>query len=213
MKTKILPALKTKYSNLGFSEKAFDGVADFLSKTVTKEEDIETATGGVEGLLKAFQGESDRIRTELQKRTTELEDLKKKIEGNPQPKPETAPQPDEPEWFKEFKKQQAERLNALEDENNKFKAEKAKHERANFIQTKAKELGLPEWRLKGVSIPEELDEQGVITLLTEFKQDIVTAGLGGKTQLGIQGSKDEALNQMADDIVKRYSVEPKGENK
>ena len=55
MKTKILSKLKTKYSNLGFGEKAFDGVADYLSKTVTEESQIEAAIAGVEPLLKAFQ--------------------------------------------------------------------------------------------------------------------------------------------------------------
>ena len=52
MKGKILVALKTKYKTFGFGDKAFDGVADYLSKTVTEESQIETAISGVEGLLK-----------------------------------------------------------------------------------------------------------------------------------------------------------------
>lgn len=64
MKQKILEALKTRYAKLGFGHKAFDGVADYLSKTVEKEEDIETAISGVEGLLKAFQSDADKTRTE-----------------------------------------------------------------------------------------------------------------------------------------------------
>ena len=43
MKDKILTALKTKFQNLGFTEKAFGGVADYLSATVTEETQIETA--------------------------------------------------------------------------------------------------------------------------------------------------------------------------
>jgi hypothetical protein len=76
MKEKIVSALKTKYKTFGFSDKAFDGVADYLSKTITEEKDIETAIGGVENLLKAFQGESDRLRTEnaeLKKKAAEKE--------------------------------------------------------------------------------------------------------------------------------------------
>lgn len=57
MKEKILVALKTKYKTFAFSDKAFEGVADYLFKTVTEESQIETAIGGVERLLKSFQGE------------------------------------------------------------------------------------------------------------------------------------------------------------
>ena len=47
MKEKILAALKTKYSNLGFGAKALDGVAAILEKSVTDESQIETAISGV----------------------------------------------------------------------------------------------------------------------------------------------------------------------
>ena len=81
MKEKILVALKTKYKTFGFGEKAFDGVADYLSKTVTDESQIETAIGGVEGLLKAFQGDIDTVRNAKSGLQKELDELKKKIEN------------------------------------------------------------------------------------------------------------------------------------
>lgn len=43
MKEKILAALKTNYAKLGFSQKALDGVAAFLEKTVNDDSQIETA--------------------------------------------------------------------------------------------------------------------------------------------------------------------------
>jgi len=60
MKAKILQALKTKFKDLGFGEKAFEGVADYLATTVTDEANIETAISGVEPMLKSFQGEVDQ---------------------------------------------------------------------------------------------------------------------------------------------------------
>lgn len=78
MKEKILVALKTKYKTFGFSGKAFDGVADYLSKTVTEESQIETAIGGVEGLLKSFQGEVDFVRNEKSGLKKQLDELKAK---------------------------------------------------------------------------------------------------------------------------------------
>jgi hypothetical protein len=200
MKIKILQALKTRYANLGFGEKAFDGVADYLSKTVTEESQIETATAGVEPLLKAFQGDIDKVRTELSQKTKELEDLKKK----PEP-PKTDP-PDEPAWFKTWKEEQTKKLEALEKENQNFKAEKAKENRATQVAAKVKELGIPEWRMKGVIVPENLDEAGVTTFLTEIKQELITAGLGGKTEAGTLAQGEDALKQIASGLVDKYAV-------
>ena len=74
MKDKILTALKTKFQNLGFTEKAFGGVADYLAATVTEETQIETAIVGVKPLLKAFQGDVDaHVASALTKQKAELE--------------------------------------------------------------------------------------------------------------------------------------------
>lgn len=87
MKEKILVALKTKDKTFGFGDKAFNGVADYLSKTVTEEGQIETTISGVEGVLKAFQGDIDTVRNEKSGLQKQLDELKTKIE-NPNPKPE-----------------------------------------------------------------------------------------------------------------------------
>lgn len=64
MKEKITNALKTEYAKLGLGERAFDGVASFLAKTITKEDEIDGVikSEDTKSLLKAFQGESDRLR-------------------------------------------------------------------------------------------------------------------------------------------------------
>lgn len=92
MKQKIVSALKTKYSNLGFSDKAFNGVADFLAKTIKEESEIDNAISGVEDLLKTFQGESDKLRSEkkqLEDKVKELEtsDTSDDEEGDNKPEP------------------------------------------------------------------------------------------------------------------------------
>ena len=206
MKEKILSALKTKYANLGFGDKAFDGVAEFLSKTITKEEEVETGIAGVEMLLKAFQGDIDKVRTELSTKTKELEDLKKKSPEPPNPEP-PKPADDEPAWFKAWKEEQTKKLEALEKENQVFKAEKAKETRAAQIAAKVKELGIPDWRMKGVAVPEELDETGITNFLTEIKQELVTQGLSGKVESGSLVGKTEQLKELAGSLVDKYAVE------
>lgn len=88
MKTKILQQLKQRYSNLGVSEKAFDGVADFLSKTITEEERIAESVAGAEAFLKAYQSDVDKERTSASALRKELEALKKEAQPKPtDPKP------------------------------------------------------------------------------------------------------------------------------
>lgn len=88
MKDKIIAALKTTYANQGLSDKAFDGVASMIEKTIEKEEDIAAAiaTPEVSALVKAIQGESDALRTKNAQMSKELESLKKQV-AEPKPKP------------------------------------------------------------------------------------------------------------------------------
>lgn len=79
MRKKIAEALRNRYANLGLTEKAFDGVAGMLEKTVTEESQIRTAIEAdeVSALLKSIQGESDALRTAKAQAQRELEDYKK----------------------------------------------------------------------------------------------------------------------------------------
>lgn len=169
MKQKILTALKNKYANLGFSQKALDGVADYLEKTVTEESQIETAIVGVESLLKVFQAEADRSRTELNALRVENEELKKKQ----QTPPKEDEQQDEPEWFKAFKKEQEERYNALKQESDTLKSEKARAERASLIAEKAKEFGIPEKIASRLSVA---DDANLDDYFKGVKQELSDAG-------------------------------------
>lgn len=88
MKTKILQRLKQDYSNLGVSEKAFDGVADFLSKTITEEERIPEVVANAGAFLKVYQSDVDKERTSAASARKELEAFKKEQEPKPtDPKP------------------------------------------------------------------------------------------------------------------------------
>lgn len=154
MKQKILAALKNKYANLGFGQKALDGVADYLEKTVTEESQIETAISGVEPLLKVFQSEADRSRTELNALKSENEELKKKVtQTDPKDDPKDDPKPPfDAEAFK------AEILKSLRDEQDAYSRHLQKVEqRKADITAKAKEFGIPERIAARMTIDENTD--------------------------------------------------------
>lgn len=79
MKTKILSALKTEYKHLGLGDKAFDGVAAYLAKTVKDGDDITNLAKGddVKALVTAIQGEADTLRTQNADLKRQLDAAKK----------------------------------------------------------------------------------------------------------------------------------------
>lgn len=87
MKNKLFTALKTKYANLGFGDKAFDGVAELLSKTVADESGIDTAVASAEPWLRFMQSETDKLRTRIS-------DLERRAPA-PTPAPDPAPAPND----------------------------------------------------------------------------------------------------------------------
>jgi chromosome segregation ATPase len=124
MKIKIKEALKTAYKNAGFSDKALDGLAEHLATSVTEESQIEQAITGVEPLLKVFQSETDRVRTEktaVEKKLAELEGKKPA-----EPKGEEG-LPDYVKEMRDANKRLEERLAAFEGEKvaNQRKAQLA----------------------------------------------------------------------------------------
>jgi hypothetical protein len=88
MKGKIKEALKQRYSNLGLSDEAFDGVASSV-QTVITDETLEGFVSGAEPLLKQFQSIADTARSrkvaELEAKVKELEGGKGAAENQPAP--------------------------------------------------------------------------------------------------------------------------------
>src|SRR5690554_5918710 len=94
MKDKIFAALKNKFKDLGFSDKAFDGVAAFLATTIKEEADIDNSLEGVDGLLKSLQGDIDsrvaKYKVDAEKWRAERKKNKDNPGGDP---PQPNPQP------------------------------------------------------------------------------------------------------------------------
>ena len=188
MKGKILVALKTKYKTFGFGDKAFDGVADYLSKTVTEESQIETAISGVEGLLKAFQGDIDTVRNEKSGLQKQLDELKTKIENpNPNPKPEEK-KDDVPAWAQAL----IDSNKSLLTEVSTLKQEKLQATRQEQIMAKAKEYGIPKNYAKRCAIK---DDEDLDVYFKDLKQEFANDGFEGVTPPESAETKFEKENE------------------
>lgn len=178
MKEKILVALKTKYKTFGFGDKAFDGVADYLSKTVAEESQIETAISGGEGLLKAFQENIDTVRNEKSGLQKQLDELKTKIE-NPNSNPGPNPKPeDKADMATIIANAVSAAVKPLSDELAQFKAEKLQATRQEQILAKAKEYGIPENYAKGCAIK---DDEDLDVYFKDLIQEFANDGFKGVT--------------------------------
>lgn len=175
MKEKIFQALKLAYVNLGLSDEILQGQADALAAIgLVTDDNLATVVQGQKAFLASLQSGIDKRVTDAVNKVKEKEAASGGEQNKQQPN-------EEPEWFKQYKQQQEERFSSLQEENETFKAEKLRAERNALISSKAKELGIPEWRMKeGFAITDEMDETAINTYLSGVKQNIVTAGLEKK---------------------------------
>ena len=218
MREKIKKALKTAYAKFGFSEKAFDGVAAYLEPSVKEDADIETAIAGVEGLLKAFQGEADKLRTDktaAEKRLADLEAKVKELGGAPaQTEPETnVEDKDTPAWAKaliESNKTLSAKLAALEgDKVSTTRKQKLdaiigklpENLRKSYARTPVKDLSDEEFETLTSEISTEVDEL--------IKDNTAKGAVFGRPVGGGQQSKataKEATDEEADSVVDRFNL-------
>ena len=197
MKTKILQQLKQRYSNLGVSEKAFDGVADFLSKTITEEERIAESVAGAEAFLKAYQSDVDKERTSASALRKELEALKKET----QPKP-TDPKPSDNQGNEPTEREKAllERMDALQSQLGQLVGQRSHEGKLAQITALLGEKNIPEsfytMALSGRTFGEDTNvgelvaniEQGYTKFQDESANDRFKGG--GKPEAGEQSDDD-----------------------
>lgn len=169
MKEKLLQALKTKYSNLGFSEKTMEQVSEYLGQTVTEETGIEPAINGAELLLKAFQGDIDKRVTEA---VTKVKGEQRKAEPSTQTQQKDKDQQDEvPSWAKGI----LQRLDA-------FEAKESQAKLTGILRQKLAEK-VPESFLRGrtITINSEADIDKLATEIeadfTATKQEMINQGV------------------------------------
>ena len=184
MYKKLLTVLQAKCKDFGLSEKAIEDLATSGSEGLTDEtsdEDIEKKADSLVPYAKLMQAEVTR---KSQKQKPE-----EKIIETPKGGSE-----EEPEWFKTYKAEQEKQLKELKDENAAMKLEKSKAERGAAIAAKAKELGIPAFLMKHISLADDAD---IEKELTEYKQELVTNNLMPADKADIISSSEQAAKDDA----------------
>ena len=177
MKEKIYNQLKQEFSKLGLSDELLQSVAASIDSTgLVTDENLATVVKGQENMLKSYQSNLDKLRTEGAGFKKELEELKARGgQGGGQQK---QPKDELLELFNKYKEENDKKIDAIIAENEKFKAEKARGERNAMILAKAKELKISKSRIEeGFAIPDDMDEAGITSYLSKVKKNEVAKGL------------------------------------
>ena len=95
------------------------------------------------------------------------------------------------------------RIQALEDEINGIKGNRAKEERLAAIQTAQAKHKIPEWRMKGLVVPEDQDPD---EYLAGIKQDLITQNLMPADAEGAKAANDKATDELADSLLESITV-------
>ena len=202
MKEKIYNQLKQEYARLGLSDELLQSVAASLEATgLVTDENLATVVKGQENMLKSYQSNFDKLRTEGAGYKKELEELKAKGgQGGGQQK---QPKDELLELFNKYKEENDKKLNALIEENTKFKAEKARGERNALILAKAKELKISKSRIEeGFAIPDDMDEAGIATYLSKVKKNEVAKGLEDRSSAFSLSTSEDQGKELAKDWAK-----------
>ena len=169
MKEKIYSALKTKFSNLGFSAKAIEGVAESLAATgLVNDENLDAIVEGQKSALSAMQAEIDRrVTSAVEEAKAEAKNAASGNGGNQNNHNE----PEKPFDAEAFK---AELLKTIREEQAAIAQQSQQAaQRSADIAAKAKEFGIPEKFVSKLSIGQDAD-------LDEYfkgvKQDMIDAG-------------------------------------
>ena len=227
MKDKIFQKLKQEYSHLGLGNGILQAHAESLASLgLVTDENIDAVVAAQKSFLTNLQKDTDSRVTEAQKKAkesakTEYEaEVKRKAEDEERRKAEAAARKEKekemPEWYKaekaanekllkelaESNKALKEGYDAMKEENEKFKTEKTKAERFNSIISKAKELGIPQWRIdEGFNIADDADDTAISEHLSKVSNNIKAQSLPGNRTVFPQADA-KATKADADAVAK-----------
>lgn len=205
MKEKIFQKLKQGYSHLGLGDEVLQAHAESLAALgFVTDENIDNVVNAQKTFLEGLQKNYDKRVTSATAKAKEdtkkeLEDAAKaaaeeKARKEKEERERREKEKEMPDWYKAEKeasdktikellesvKTMKEGYDAMKSENDRFKAEKTAAERKNLITSKAKELGIPQYRIdEGFAIADDADESKITEYLTKVATNTKSQALPG----------------------------------
>jgi hypothetical protein len=197
MNKKLFVKVKDLCKDTGLSEKYLKAITEKMGGSVeddsTDEAAIEDVANQIVAIAKESQGEATR-----------WANGKKKDEKRSKGSKSDEKEDEEDEETKASKKDpENERLKALEDELALLKGDKAKEQRSAAVKTAQAKHKIPEWRMKGLVVPEDQDPD---EYLAGIKQDLITQNLMPSDTEGTKAASEQALDEVSDSLLESITV-------
>jgi hypothetical protein len=196
MKDKILTAIKAAIGkNSSINDKTLAAYVAIIEDKITDENQISEAIKPYVEVLKEFQGNINSVAAAAA--SAKETELKANPAVPPVQKTEDGKANGGDDLAALVAAEVAKAVKPIKEENDAFKAKEAASARANLITSKAKELGIPEYRInEGFAIPPDADEVAITAALTTVKQNLVTAGLSSESPLPLTDGKSDFVGLM-----------------
>lgn len=193
MNKKLFVKVKDLCKDTGLSEKYLTTITEKMGGSIeddsTDDEAIGNMANQIADIAKDTQGEATRW-------------ANKKDPKNPKDSADPK-DPADPKNPKDPDDSSEARIKALEDEINGIKGNRAKEERLAAIQTAQAKHKIPEWRMKGLVVPEDQDPD---EYLAGIKQDLITQNLMPADAEGAKAANDKATDELADSLLESITV-------
>lgn len=194
MNKKLFVKVKDLCKDTGLSEKYLTTITEKMGGSIeddsTDDEAIGNMANQIADIAKETQSEATRWANG------------KKDPKNPKD-PAEPKDPADPKNPKDPDNTSEARIKALEDEINGLKGNKAKEERLAAIQTAQAKHKIPDWRMKGLVVPEDQDPDAY---LAGIKQDLITQNLMPADAEGTKAANEKATDELADSLLESITV-------
>lgn len=208
LKEKIFNALKTaivdsKTGKTSISDKSINVYVDTISAQITEESQIAEAIKPHVTVLKEMQANINSVAASAvtEKETSLKAEHEAAIKALKDGKNPGEKGGDDIEARITAAVEAA--VKPFKDDLDGYKSKEKLSQRNTLIASKAKELKIPEWRIKeGFIIADDTDEAAITASLTSVKQNLVTAGLEGKNEGAFSLSTPEAQSK---DLAKTWA--------
>lgn len=193
MNKTLFVKVKDLCKDTGLSEKYLKTITEKMGGSVeddsTDETAIENMANQIADIAVETQGEATRWANK--KDSKETKETKETIESK------------ETKETKDTEDPNAAKIAALEKELNDMKANQGKAVRDASVSAAVKKHSIPEWRMKGVVVPEDQDPD---TYLAAIKQDLITQNLMPADAEGAKATNEKAIDEAADSLLESITV-------
>lgn len=187
------------------NKKLFVTVKDLCKDTGLSEKYLTTITEKMGGSIEDDSTDDEAIG----KMANQIADIAKETQSeatrwaNGKKDPKNPKDPADPKNPKDPDNTSEARIKALEDEINGLKGNKAKEERTAAIKAAQAKHNIPEWRMKGLVVPEDQDPDAY---LAGIKQDLITQNLMPADAEGTKAANEKATDELADSLLESITV-------